>query len=244
MRNLINKIKDKFSFKTPEDIFLAELADLAVAKGGRPDQSFLEVVWDEEDKTTLKDKKTNDTIDSYIQICADEIAKNLLGDNAIHVAKNDCNSISVAKNDRVRKKAKIKIKYLPGATKMKKVEKGDLIDCYAYETVELKKGESALINLGFACELPQGYEAHLYPRSSTFKNFKVLMTNSVGLIDSSFRGDGDVWKMAVYAVEDTIIKAGERPCQFRIMECQPDIEFEEVDSLNNEERGGFGSSGR
>lgn len=195
MLNLINKIKDKIFFKTPEDIFLAELADLAVAKGGRPDQSFLEVVWDEDDKTTLDSKK-------------------------------------------------IKIKYLPGATKMKKVEKGDLIDCYAYETVKLKKGESALINLGFACELPQGYEAHLYPRSSTFKNFKVLMTNSVGLIDSSFRGDGDIWKMAVYAVEDTIIKAGERPCQFRIMECQPDIEFEEVDSLNNEERGGFGSSGR
>lgn len=139
---------------------------------------------------------------------------------------------------------KIKIKYLPGATRMKKVEKGDLIDCYAYETVELKKGESALINLGFACELPQGYEAHLYPRSSTFKNFKVLMTNSVGLIDSSFCGESDIWKMAVYAVEDTIIKAGERPCQFRIMECQPDIEFEEVDSLNNEERSGFGSSGR
>lgn len=195
MLNLINKIKDKIFFKTPEDIFLAELAGLAVAKGGRPDQSFLEVFWDEDDKTTLDSKK-------------------------------------------------IKIKYLPGATKMKKVEKGDLIDCYAYETVELKKGESALINLGFACELPQGYEAHLYPRSSTFKNFKVLMTNSVGLIDSSFRGDGDIWKMAVYAVEDTIIKAGERPCQFRIMECQPDIEFEEVDSLNNEERGGFGSSGR
>jgi dUTP pyrophosphatase len=139
---------------------------------------------------------------------------------------------------------KIKIKYLPGATRMKKVEKGDLIDCYAYETVELKKGESALINLGFACELPQGYEAHLYPRSSTFKNFKVLMTNSVGLIDSSFCGENDIWKMAVYAIEDTVIKAGERPCQFRIMECQPDIEFEEVDSLNNEERGGFGSSGR
>lgn len=139
---------------------------------------------------------------------------------------------------------KIKIKYLPGATRMKKVEKGDLIDCYAYETVELKKGESALINLGFACELPQGYEAHLYPRSSTFKNFKVLMTNSVGLIDSSFCGENDIWKMAVYAIEDTVIKAGERPCQFRIMECQPDIEFEEVDSLNNEERGSFGSTGR
>lgn len=195
MLNLINRIKDVVSLRTSEDVFLSELADYALEKGGRPDQSFLEVFWDKED---------NDILDSK----------------------------------------KIKIKYLPGATRMKKVEKGDLIDCYAYETVELKKGESALINLGFACELPQGYEAHLYPRSSTFKNFKVLMTNSVGLIDSSFCGENDIWKMAVYAIEDTVIKAGERPCQFRIMECQPDIEFEEVDSLNNEERGGFGSSGR
>lgn len=195
MLNLINKIKDIIFLRTPEDDWLAELADYALEKGGRPDQSFLEVFWDEEDNDILSSKK-------------------------------------------------IKIKYLPGATRMKKVEKGDLIDCYAYETVELKKGESALINLGFACELPQGYEAHLYPRSSTFKNFKVLMTNSVGIIDSSFRGENDIWKMAVYAIEDTVIKAGERPCQFRIMECQPDIEFEEVDSLNNEERGSFGSTGR
>lgn len=195
MLNLINKIKDIIFLRTPEDDWLAELADYALENGGKPNQSFLEVFWDKEDNDILGSKK-------------------------------------------------IKIKYLPGATRMKKVEKGDLIDCYAYETVELKKGESALINLGFACELPQGYEAHLYPRSSTFKNFKVLMTNSVGLIDSSFCGENDIWKMAVYAIEDTVIKAGERPCQFRIMECQPDIEFEEVDSLNNEERGGFGSSGR
>lgn len=195
MLNLINRIKDIIFLRTPEDVFLNELADYALENGGKPNQSFLEVFWDKED---------NDILDSK----------------------------------------KIKIKYLPGATRMKKVEKGDLIDCYAYETVELKKGKSALINLGFACELPQGYEAHLYPRSSTFKNFKVLMTNSVGLIDSSFCGENDIWKMAVYAIEDTVIKAGERPCQFRIVECQPDIEFEEVDSLNNEERGGFGSSGR
>lgn len=195
MLNLINKIKDIIFLRTPEDDWLAELADYALENGGKPNQSFLEVFWDKED---------NDILDSK----------------------------------------KIKIKYLPGATRMKKVEKGDLIDCYAYETVELKKGESALINLGFACELPQGYEAHLYPRSSTFKNFKVLMTNSVGIIDSSFCGENDIWKMAVYAIEDTVIKAGERPCQFRIMGCQPDIEFEEVDSLNNEERGSFGSTGR
>lgn len=195
MLNLINKIKDILFLRTPEDDYLAELADYAFENGGKPNQSFLEVFWDKEDSDMLDSKK-------------------------------------------------IKIKYLPGATRMKKVEKGDLIDCYAYETVELKKGESALINLGFACELPQGYEAHLYPRSSTFKNFKVLMTNSVGLIDSSFCGESDIWKMAVYAIEDTVIKAGERPCQFRIVECQPNIEFEEVDSLNNEERGGFGSSGR
>lgn len=127
---------------------------------------------------------------------------------------------------------------------MKVTEKGDWCDCYSYEDVELKKGEKALINLGFACELPEGYEAHLAPRSSTFKNFKVIQTNSVGVIDHSFSSDNDLWRMPVLAMEDTVIKAGERPCQFRVMKIQPELVFEEVESLENEERGGFGSTGR
>lgn len=74
----------------------------------------------------------------------------------------------------------IKIKYLPGAAHMEQTDLGDWIDCFAYEDVTLRKGEYGYINLGFACQLPDGYEAHVAPRSSTFKHFGVLQTNSVG----------------------------------------------------------------
>lgn len=138
----------------------------------------------------------------------------------------------------------IKIKYLDGATRMKQTELGSWIDCYCYSDLRLKAGEYGYVNLGFACQLPEGYEAHLAPRSSTFKHFGVLQTNSCGIVDPNFAGDDDVWMMPVYATQDTVIKAGERPCQFRIMKVQPEIEFVECETLDNETRGGFGSTGR
>lgn len=138
----------------------------------------------------------------------------------------------------------IKIKYLPGAAHMSQEKKSDWIDCYAYEDVTLKQGEYGYINLGFACQLPEGYEAHIVPRSSTFKHFGILQTNPHSVIDESFCGNDDIWKYPVLAMRDTIIKKGERPCQFRIMKKQPKIEFEEVADLRNETRGGFGSTGR
>lgn len=138
----------------------------------------------------------------------------------------------------------IKIKYLPGAAHMEMTDKGDWCDCFSYEDVALKKGEYGYVNLGFACQLPAGYEAHLAPRSSTFKHFGVIQTNGFGIIDESFNSNADLWMMPVYAMRDTIIKKGERPCQFRIMKKQPKIEFEEVKDLHNETRGGFGSTGR
>lgn len=138
----------------------------------------------------------------------------------------------------------IKIKYLPGAAHMEMTDKGDWCDCFSYEDVTLKKGEYGYVNLGFACQLPAGYEAHLAPRSSTFKHFGVIQTNGFGIIDESFNSNADLWMMPVYAMRDTIIKKGERPCQFRIMKKQPKIEFEEVKDLHNEIRGGFGSTGR
>lgn len=141
-------------------------------------------------------------------------------------------------------RAYIKIKYLPDATRMEMNDRGNWIDCYAYEDVTLKKGEYGYVNLGFACELPEGYEAHIVPRSSTFKHFGVIQTNSQGVIDTSFAGDSDIWMMPVYAMRDTVIKAGERPCQFRIVESQPEITFVECETLGNEARDGFGSSGR
>lgn len=118
------------------------------------------------------------------------------------------------------KEVQIKIKYLDDSIKrLTYVEgKSDWIDLAAAETVTLKKGEFKLIHLGVAMELPEGYEAHIAPRSSTFKNFKILETNSVGVVDRSYCGPNDWWKMAVYATEDTTINKGDRIAQFRIIE--------------------------
>lgn len=120
--------------------------------------------------------------------------------------------------------------------------KSDWIDLSAAETVAMKKGEFRLIHLGVAMKLPEGYEAHLAPRSSTFKNFKILQTNSVGVVDGSYCGNEDWWKMPVYATEDTVIEKGSRIAQFRIMRIQPVITFIEGD-LSEVNRGGFGSTG-
>lgn len=130
-----------------------------------------------------------------------------------------------------------KLKYIGGA------EKSNWIDLRAAETVILKAGDFALIPLGVAMKLPEGYEAHIAPRSSTFKNYGIIMTNSVGVVDTKFSGDNDQWRMPVYATRDTVIKENDRICQFRIMECQPEIEFEEVERMEDPDRGGFGSTG-
>ena len=117
------------------------------------------------------------------------------------------------------------------------------IDLRAAETIELKAGEFKLIPLGVAMQLPDGYEAHIVPRSSTYKNFGILQTNHMGIIDQSYSGDEDEWKMPVYATRDTVIHQNDRICQFRIIENQPSITFHKVEHLNNVSRGGFGSSG-
>ena len=129
-----------------------------------------------------------------------------------------------------------KLRYIDG--------KSDWIDLRAAEDVTLKKGEFRLIPLGVAMELPKGYEAHIVPRSSTFKNFGVIQTNHMGVIDETYCGDGDQWYFPAYALRDTKIHRNDRICQFRIMEHQPEIMFEEVDRLEGKNRGGFGSTGR
>lgn len=131
-----------------------------------------------------------------------------------------------------------KLEYVGGSNK------SNWIDLRAAETVELKKDDFKIISLGVSIELPDEYEAHIVPRSSTFKNFGIIQTNSMGIIDSSYRGDADIWGMPVIAVRDTVIHEGDRICQFRIMKIQDNIAFEEVESLNNENRGGFGTSGK
>ena len=121
--------------------------------------------------------------------------------------------------------------------------KSDWIDLRAAETVEMKAGEFKLIPLGVAMQLPEGYEAHIVPRSSTFKNFGIIQTNSQGIIDESYCGPNDQWLFPAYALRDTTIHINDRICQFRVVEHQPKIEFV-TDSLeNNTDRNGIGSTG-
>lgn len=137
---------------------------------------------------------------------------------------------------------KIKIKYWPNSPRLEQTEKGDWIDLFVYEDVTLKKGERAYIPQGVAMKLPEGYEAILASRSSTFKRWGVLQTNAIGIVDNSFAGDLDQWMYPAYATRDVTIPKGTRICQFRIQKIQPKIEFEEVKSLG-ESRGGLGSTG-
>ena len=139
----------------------------------------------------------------------------------------------------------IRIKYhSKEIEKLHKIEKGDWIDLRAAENVTLQAGEFRLISLGISMELPRGYEAHVAPRSSTFKNYGIIQSNCIGIIDESYKGDNDVWKMPVYATRDTTIHINDRICQFRIIEKMPAVTFEEVEVLGNEDRNGFGSTGR
>ena len=141
---------------------------------------------------------------------------------------------------------KIRIKYFTDKIeKLRYIDgKSDWIDLRCAEDIVLKKGEFKLVPLGIAMQLPDGYEAHVVPRSSTFKNFGIIQTNHCGIIDESYSGDNDQWFMPVYAVRDTEIHVNDRVCQFRIMEHQPAIEFEETDHLSDTDRGGFGSTGK
>ena len=138
----------------------------------------------------------------------------------------------------------LKIKYLnPKIIHIQQIEGSDWIDLRASQDIEMKSGDFRLIPLGVAIEIPRGWEGHIVPRSSTFKNFGVIMVNNLGIVDSSYNGDQDEWKFAAYALRDTTIAINDRICQFRIIQNQPILNFEEVETLGNNSRGGFGSSG-
>ena len=138
----------------------------------------------------------------------------------------------------------IKIKYFDNEIdKIEKISKGYLIDLRAAETVKMKAGDFKLIKLGVGMKLPNGYKANIYPRSSTYKNFGIMLANSVGQIDNSYSGDNDEWRFPAIAMRDTIIRKNDRICQFEIQKIQPEIEFVEVDHLDDESRGGIGSTG-
>ena len=137
----------------------------------------------------------------------------------------------------------IRIKYHGDTPPIERIAVGDWIDLRAAETVELKAGEWRPISLGISMQLPEGYEAHILPRSSTFKRWGVILPNAMGIIDESYCGDNDIWHFGALAMRDTVIEKGDRICQFRIMEKMPPVRFEEVTVLGNRDRGGFGSTG-
>ena len=137
----------------------------------------------------------------------------------------------------------VKIKYFSDIEKIKKFKYGDWIDLRSAEDVELKAGDFKIIKLGIGMKLPYGWEAHVAPRSSTYKNFGIICANSFGIIDNSYCGDEDEWGFPAIALRDTTIHKNDRICQFRVVEKQPSIDFIEVEHLDKVSRGGFGMSG-
>ena len=138
----------------------------------------------------------------------------------------------------------IKVKYLRGVQKIERFNVGDWIDLRCAEETDLKAGEYKMIPLGVAMELPKGYEALVAPRSSTFKKYGIILANSIGIIDESYKGDNDEWHFPAYAVQGAKIPKNERICQFRIIKHQPQVVLREVERLGNDDRGGLGSTGR
>lgn len=140
----------------------------------------------------------------------------------------------------------IKVKYHTDIDKIEKIggNKSDWIDLRCAKQIYMEAGEFKLIPLGVSIQVPEGYEAIVAPRSSTFKNRGILMSNSIGVIDETYCGDDDQWHFPAYATKDVCIPKNERICQFRIIEHQPDLEIEEVDHLGNPNRGGIGSTGK
>ena len=138
----------------------------------------------------------------------------------------------------------IKIKYHNDIRPLEILDNGDWIDLRAAEDVNLEKGDFRLISLGVSMKLPEGYEAHIVPRSSTFKHWGIIQANHMGVIDNSYCGDNDIWKFPAIATRDAVIYKNDRICQFRIMKKQLCVRFDTVEHLNGPDRGGFGSSGR
>lgn len=137
----------------------------------------------------------------------------------------------------------VKIREIVPGCMPEKLNVGDWIDLKAADTVTFFEGKYGIIPLGIAVELPEGYEAHIVPRSSTFIKTGLIMANSFGVIDNSYSGDNDEWGFPYYATESGGVIKGQRIAQFRIVKNQPDFDLVKVESLGNEDRGGFGSTG-
>lgn len=140
---------------------------------------------------------------------------------------------------------KIKIKYFDKEIdKIEKIKIGNWIDLRSSENISYKAGDFIKISLGVGMKLPEGYEVNIVPRGSTFKNYGVIQTNSFGVVDNSYSGNGDCYFFVGYALRDGTINKNDRICQFRLNKVMEDIEFEEVEYLDEVDRGGHGSTGK
>lgn len=144
----------------------------------------------------------------------------------------------------MNEKLTIKIKYHDDILPIDMFDNGDWIDLRSAEDIDMNSGDFRLISLGVSMRLPEGYEAHIVPRSSTYKHWGIIQANHMGVVDNSYCGDDDIWKFPAIAIRDTTIYKNDRICQFRIVKKQPEFDFEEVDHLDGPNRGGFGTSGR
>lgn len=168
----------------------------------------------------------------------------IVGKDVLQMEDKIVEMAKIAMPPKEGKPPKIKVKRFADIDMPIKIVNGDWIDLRAAEDVELKAGEFKLISLGVGMELPRGYEAHVVPRSSTFKKYGVIQTNSMGVIDNAYNGDEDEWRFPAYAMRDTTINKGDRICQFRIVKSMGDVDIVEVEHLSDKSRGGFGSTGR
>ena len=220
---------------TNEQLLELELGTKLVITKNRPWFAFLS----KGDIVTLYHMEN--CTDGYLDLDVKDKNGMIWGVSASHVELTDDE-----KEEYVNKNAlEIKIKFHDDELiKPEKISKGDLIDLRAAEDVEMKAGEFKLISLGVSMKLPEGWKAQMYPRSSTFKNFGIIQANSVGQIDNSYSGTNDIWKFPAIALRDTVIHKNDRICQFEIVPIQPPIKFTEVQVLDDEDRGGIGSTGK
>lgn len=158
----------------------------------------------------------------------------------------ECLNDSANKNiNKIDNKINIDVMYHnPDLIPINLLEKGDWIDLRAAKEYKLFSGEFYLIDLGISIKLPEGYEAHIVPRSSSFKNWGIIQTNGIGIIDNSYCGENDIWMMPVLATKGADIHVNDRVCQFRIVKKMPNnISINTVEHLDTKNRGGFGSTG-
>ena len=139
----------------------------------------------------------------------------------------------------------LKVKYFTDIEPIKFIEnKSDWYHLRAAEEIEMKAGDFRLIKLGIGIKLPEGFEALIAPRSSTFKNYGIIQAQSIGVVDESYSGDNDQWMMPAIALRDTVIHKNDRICQFRIIQHQPPHTIKTVEHLDDTDRGGIGSPGK